>query len=173
MKPRKNNKSAASHMQKMVVMPETTMNRPNTAHTTSNANGATNQESRKNKLSKNTEEIFDTIRGTLKLIDEENGKFEFHDIKCGMGTNLSAKCEFNKDMLDQAISAVGKEISVRGLCLYEPNGNFPYEIVNIDGLSILVDDGLESLIALGGSMPDYTGDQTTSEWRKDLQDSLE
>lgn len=130
---------------------------------------AANQEIPKRKLWEAPGEIYSTIRGTLKLTEDGSNIFEFHDIR---GWGLYAECKFNENMLDKAKSVLGEEIAIYGRCIYKSSTRFPYEIIDITDINVLVDapHALRDLQKL----KDYiTGDKTTSEWLEEIRSSYE
>lgn len=103
------------------------------------------------------------------MTEDGSNIFELHDIR---GWGLYAECKFNENMLDEAKSVLGEEIAIYGRCIYKPSTRFPYEIIDITDINVLVDapHALRDLQKL----KDYiTGDKTTSEWLEEIRSSYE
>jgi len=112
-----------------------------------------------------------SIKGAVERFNSHNEPLYFY-IYPPIGTR-SVKCVFSRDLLDKAVNAVNKNVTVLGTLKYRPNQLFPYECFVDDIQTHQPDNELPTLSELFNIAPDATGNLGTvdfirkvrSEWQ--------
>ncbi len=113
------------------------------------------------------ESCYGSIEGMLEKINVHGDANSF-TIYPPVGPTRVA-CKFGPSIKEQAISAVGRRVSVCGRMLYRRDAPFPHEI-EVDSLDIFGSiEELPNLNDLRGIAPDATGSQSSEEFIGELR----
>jgi len=107
------------------------------------------------------EHCIGAVRGMLEYLNIHGKKHAFR-IYPDVGPD-KVTCVFDDSILEQARTAIGRFVEVRGELKYKVVARFPHEIA-VRELMILPDQGPANLLEARGMFPGLTGDLTTEEY---------
>ena len=106
-----------------------------------------------------------TVRGHVERYNT-HGKARYFVLYPRLGG--SVRCEFSKNLIDQAAASVERNISVTGLMKYRPGHYIPYRCT-VEKIEIHEPDDQLPELQLG-VFPNITGEMTTFEYLQEIRD---
>jgi hypothetical protein len=130
-----------------------------------------------------TQEIASTVKDALSTVDECDGAVDgmLEQINVHHAANTfhiypligpkKITCKFPSRLYDDAVSAVGRRVEVRGLLQYRASAEFPYQVAASEIDIFESEDELPDWEDIRGMAPDATGKLTSEAFVRELRDA--